>query len=248
VVGTKTKRARSSIQFPYYDLDDGVSIADTVYRRVGAGSCTIDQIAAWLGHSTTRSGAFRLRLSAARMFGFLELGDERVALTEIGRRVITPDAADEARVEAFLNIDLYAKLFARYRAHPLPPDSALEAEMIALGVIPNQAAKARQTFIRSADEAGFFREGRHRLVRPASGSVSRKQDSEGSTTESDLGERPKDRPRIEIAQPLPEQHPFVVGLLGTLPSPGEVWPEDERKKWLQTAESIFALLYRDQAD
>lgn len=43
---------------------------------------------------------------------------------------------------------------------------------------------------------------------------------------------------------LPGLHPFVQGLLVTLPNPGEVWAEDDRRKWLATAESIFAVIYR----
>lgn len=39
-------------------------------------------------------------------------------------------------------------------------------------------------------------------------------------------------------------HPFVQGLLVTLPKPGESWSEAERKKWLATAESIFGVIYK----
>ena len=30
-----------------------------------------------------------------------------------------------------------------------------------------------------------------------------------------------------------------------MPAPGSIWSVEERKKWLQTAESIFALIYKD---
>ena len=40
-------------------------------------------------------------------------------------------------------------------------------------------------------------------------------------------------------------HPFVQGLLATLPEPGASWPEQGRQKWLHTAENIFSLIYTD---
>lgn len=41
------KRERSTIQFPYNDLDDAVAIAKAVYENAGI-SCAIDQLAAYV--------------------------------------------------------------------------------------------------------------------------------------------------------------------------------------------------------
>jgi hypothetical protein len=43
----------------------------------------------------------------------------------------------------------------------------------------------------------------------------------------------------------PNLHPFVQGLLKELPKAGEVWPEGQRKLWLDTAASIFKMIYKD---
>ena len=43
-------------------------------------------------------------------------------------------------------------------------------------------------------------------------------------------------------------HPFIVGLLDTLPEPASVWPKPDRQKWLQTAENIFSLIYQDEGE
>jgi hypothetical protein len=43
----------------------------------------------------------------------------------------------------------------------------------------------------------------------------------------------------------PDLHPFVQGLLKELPKAGDVWPEDQRKLWLDTAASIFKMIYKD---
>jgi hypothetical protein len=42
---------------------------------------------------------------------------------------------------------------------------------------------------------------------------------------------------------LSHLHPFVQGLLVTLPNEGEEWPAQARAKWLQAAENIFGLIY-----
>ena len=43
----------------------------------------------------------------------------------------------------------------------------------------------------------------------------------------------------------PAIDPIIAGLLKPLPKSGEVWPEDERKLWLQLLEGSFKLIYRD---
>jgi hypothetical protein len=44
------------------------------------------------------------------------------------------------------------------------------------------------------------------------------------------------------------RHPFIEGLLKTLPDPDsdEEWPLDKRVKWLQTAANIFDLIYKGE--
>jgi hypothetical protein len=43
-------------------------------------------------------------------------------------------------------------------------------------------------------------------------------------------------------------HPFFRGLLDTLPDPGADWPLEKREQWLETARSIFALVYTDPVE
>ena len=39
--------------------------------------------------------------------------------------------------------------------------------------------------------------------------------------------------------------PIIEGLLKRLPKSGDVWPEAERKLWLQLLEGSFKLIYKD---
>lgn len=50
---------RSTIAFPYLDLDSGIDVARAVYNRSGLGNCDLDELAAEMGQ--TMSGAFRLK-------------------------------------------------------------------------------------------------------------------------------------------------------------------------------------------
>ena len=40
--------------------------------------------------------------------------------------------------------------------------------------------------------------------------------------------------------------PIIAGLLKRLPKSGEVWPEAERKLWLQLLEGSFKLIYKEK--
>ncbi len=51
-----------------------------------------------------------------------------------------------------------------------------------------------------------------------------------------------------IAERLDELHPLILGLLKTLPELGSEWTIAERVKWLQTASSIFGLIYKGAGD
>jgi hypothetical protein len=161
-------RDRSTIEFPYLDLDAAVDVARAIYARAGLGVCEIDELAAQMDQ--TVSGAFRLKTGTARTFGLVEK-DSRSSfkLSPLGQRIVQATSEAEARATAFLAVPLYKAVFDRYRGHLLPPPRALEREMNAFGVAPRQTDKARQAFERSARQAGFFAQGEDRLVQPRFG-------------------------------------------------------------------------------
>ena len=91
-----------------------------------------------------------------------------VSLTDLGRQVADSEHTAEAKAEAFMRVPLYARIFEQYKGYALPPAAALERFMREAGVSPKQTDKARQAFMRSARQAGYFAHGEDRLVRPAS--------------------------------------------------------------------------------
>jgi hypothetical protein len=237
------ERERSTILFPYGDIDWGVKVAKGVHQ-VGGTTCQWDQLAAQL-NMVANGGGFRTNLLTSKIFGLVTYGQGTVQLTALGQKVCDPKTEKAARAEAFLTVPLYKAIYDRFKGSVLPPPAALENEMNSLGVSRKQTDKARQAFQRSAQQAGFFAFGTERLVLPATG--------------------PGGAAVLEPKQDVPEPrqphggsgsgggangggsnlHPFVEGLLKTLPAAETEWKTEGRRKWLQAAANVFDLIYTD---
>jgi hypothetical protein len=228
-------RERSTIRFPYGDLADAIAIANTVRENFGL-SCTVEQLAGAMHQSL--SGAFRNKVATASTFGLIETSRGGITLSDLGSRAIDPHTESEAAAEAFLTVPLYAAVFEKFRGRQLPSDQGFESEIARLGVSPKVAAKARQALQRSAEQAGFFRHGRDRLVQPATSSMR----AVAAATAP-----PEDAPAA-MAPAFQEvqgsRHPLLVGLWQELPDPksGNFGPA-KQQQWLEAATVLLKLLY-----
>jgi len=238
------KREQSSIVFPYLDLNAAIKVANAIYQRSGLGSCDLDELAAQMNQ--TMSGAFRLNTGTAKIFDLVDKeGKSSIKLTELGRQIVSPDTERAARAEAFMRVPLYAAIFDKYKGHLLPPAKALEREMLSLGVSSKQTDKARQAFERSARQANFFESGEDRLVRPRTDLPTKRIDVDDSDHSGSGAEIEKqDAGKSGGGGSGGGLHPFIEGLLRTLPEPETAWSTADQAKWLQTAASIFGLIYR----
>jgi hypothetical protein len=172
------------------------------------------------------------------MFGLIDRGEGRVTLTQLGRDALDNSGKERAaRIAAFLNVELFAAMYEQFKGHALPPPPAIERQVEQLGVSPKQKERARQTFMKSAQYAGFIDASSGRFVKP--GIAARE-------------EQPRDKP--DDAQKRnngsdgnepPDIDPIIAGLLKRLPKSGNVWPVAERKLWLQLLEGSFQLIYKD---
>lgn len=236
------KRERSTIQFPYLPLDEAVAIAKGV-NEVGGTACQLDQLAGHLKQSPS-SSMFKLRVSTARIFGLVTHAKGTVALSPLGIKACDPQQEPAARAESFLTVPLYKQVYEQFKGTTLPPNVGLETTMGNLGVAPKQKANARQVFQRSAAQAGFSTYGANRLVYPAIKSPS--QGEPGPVGIAD-GQPTQDKPEKKAGNGGGggEQHPFIQGLIKTLPDPSGPWPIEKRAQWLQAAVSVFNLIYID---
>ena len=237
---------RSTIGFPYLDLDVAVEVARAVYNRSGLGSCEVDELAAEM--SQTVSGAFRLKTATAKIFDLVDKdGRSAFRLTQLGRRLVSEGSETDARAEAFLAVPLYKEIYDQYRGHNLPPAKALEREMRNLGVSSKQTDKARQAFERSARQAGYFDAGENRLVRPRSNTTSPKaEDTPSQEANKQTGSKTDQVTERAGNGGDAGLHPFIQGLLQTLPEPDTVWSVEGRAAWLETAANCFTLMYKGE--
>lgn len=228
---TKVVREKSAIGFAYEDLSSALRLAEAAYNTFG-GKCSVSQLAAKL-QATPTSGAFRLKVGAGRLFGVLGGTGPTVTVTGLG-----VDALDQgntgARADAFLNVPLHRSLYDEFSSKSLPDDAGLEVRIRQLGVSTKQVTTARQVFMRSAEQAGFFAHGRTRLVLPPRGTVLNGAGSDASAEDS-----PADRSEV----PDIMKHPLIQGLLAVLPEPGTEFPEEERQLWLKTLDMNLSFIY-----
>jgi hypothetical protein len=236
-------RQRSTIGFPYMPLKDAVELAEAIHGNAGLGECDDDQLAAWTGQSTKSSG-FRVQISSARQFGLVTSDAAgRYRLTDLGRMIVDPNQAREAKAQAFLNVPLYKAIFDKYRGGVLPGQAAaLEREMVGLGVSDKVKDRARQTFERSAEQAGYFEHGKNRLVMPAIVAVRDAPPADPDEGRNGGGGGNGGGPTG------PDVDPIIQGLLARLPPSGEVWPEAERNLWLELLKGSFKLIYKDKVE
>lgn len=233
------ERERSTIEFPYMDLDDAMAVAKAIHETCGSSVCQHDQLAGALELSANSSG-FRSRLATARLFGLIDTDrGGGVRLSASGEAIVDPTRERAAKAKAFLNVPLYREMHRIYLGKMLPQSpSAIERQMADLGVAQKQTGRARQAFERSAHSAGFFEMGRDRLIMPAGiddasgnqGAESRKPGGSGG------GGGGGDVPN--------HLHLMVKGLLQKLPEPDTPWALADQVKWLQTAAHMFGLLYQ----
>lgn len=237
--GQEDKRERSTVEFPYLDLDAAVEVAQAVHQ-VSGSSCGWDQLAAQMGQ-TAKGGGFRLRVMTAKTFGLVTYGQGNVTLTELGKRLNDPQQEKLAKADSFLRVELYSKIYELFKNGTLPPADALENEIVKMGVAPKQKGKARQAFQRSANSAGYFWSGPNRLVRPAI------KGSAAATPAPDPEPDP-DRKKKKQEEDEGRKHPLIEGLLKELPEPQTEWNSEDRKKWLEMASTIFNVIYKDSDD
>lgn len=229
---------RSTIGFPYFDLAEGLKLARAISKNVGGGDCTDDQLAPWVDLSPKSSG-FRSRVSATRLFGLIETGSEQGhRLSELGLKALDANHARAAKVEAFLNVPLFKRVYENWRGQQIPPTAALERAMVTFGVAKKQTARARQTLERSANEASFFEQGHDRLVKPGI--------KTGAATKDERQPAPGGGGGGDDRKSTLD--PVIQGLIDKLPNSGEVWPASDRKLWLEILESSFKLIYKDKPD
>ena len=239
----KTEKELSTIGFPYHHMEEALALARAL-SALGVPA-TRDQLAGAM--SVPLNSTFIGKINSARTFGLIETGGGKVKLSQVGHDAISADAATSraALAKSFLTVPLYTATYTEFRGRTLPASKGLENAFRSFGVSVKQCEKARQIFLKSAAFAGFFPNGRDRLIEPVLmgppiPSPAPSPRREGSSIPDEIV-RPA--PVKEMNSPLNE--PRIIGLLNRLPETGTEWGYERRLRWLQLFVSALDGNYRD---
>lgn len=265
-------RAKSGVSFPYWDLASAIEVAKVIHERAGGASDT-NQLAQMLGYSGVSNGSFRTRVSAAKMFGLIEDGDDRkLRVSARGRRVvapITPVDGKKARAEAFLAVDLFKRVYEQYKGTTLPENVGLK-NLFAneYTMVKDRISPTVRILRDSAEQAGMFEAGgpgnRSRLAMPLGVDMTavndpvtgEKRDDEngggsggsggGSGSGGGKGESGGSAGGWMAAAESID--PAIVGLLMRLPEGGTPMTQKRRKALIDAFTNVVNFIYPDADD
>jgi uncharacterized membrane protein YgcG len=250
---TGTTRRQSAFATPYYNLAQSIEVARVIYQRAG-GACDRAQLSAMLGYKGVKNGSFLTRVTAAKLFGLIEQKDEQVptlSITDLGKAIVAPVTAagvERAKVEAFLGVPLFRKVYDEYRnGTELPPKAGLRNQFItSFGIIPDRAGPAVEVLMDSAAEAGFFKVGgEKRLVAPlivSGGSDEIKPPPKDEGSNGGGGGSSGGGGNGGGGQDTSAIHPAIYGLIANLPKPGAM-SVDERQALIDAFTATVKFIY-----
>jgi hypothetical protein len=232
---------RSGIVSPYFDLAASIKVAQVIHQQ-GAGTASSQQLAQWLGYKSTNSGTYATRLSAAtKHFGLIEYSGDTFGLTERAKIILAADMPENvatAKIEAFLAVPLFSRVYEQFRSSQLPPAEGLKNLFLnTYKILPDRVAHAMRVLLNSAEQAGFFAPNgdRSRLIKPL--------DNQQSLSQT---YRQDDTPRLStdaVNRKSGAVDPALLSLLGKLPAPGESWSALEQTRFLTALTHTIQFLY-----
>lgn len=254
-------RPRAAVTYAYNDLDASIAVAARMQEMQG-GSCTLDQLAQWLDYASTKSGTFQARLSSAKQFGLVAQADGVLQVTERSKAILSPvmpEDAINARVDAFVAVELYGQIYDRYKGGTIPPRVGMRNLLVNTYKLSEEAVdKALRVMYDSAKQAGLFSgNDESRLVRPgirpstaqASAATAERAPAAfapaptASTTERAEPQRHGGGGGGGDGPP-PGVHSAIVGLLRDLPPAGAVWSKKGKDRFVKAFLATLDFVYQ----
>ncbi|HEX2319148.1 MAG TPA: hypothetical protein VHJ18_09230 [Streptosporangiaceae bacterium] len=152
----RRRRRKPATGFPVIDLGEAASVIARASQH--GWEHTVAEIAGYMGHGTTNSGAFRAKLAGLRDYGLLSGRGESLEITPVGRRIAVPETDEErlaALQEAFANTAFGPLYQESVKGSPISVDSIGRRAVNRLGVAPGSQAQFGEVFARSAAAAGL---------------------------------------------------------------------------------------------
>lgn len=247
----KRTRATSGTAHPYFDLDSSIKVSEVIHSK-GGGAAAPDQLAAWLGYKSVKSGTYLTRIAAAKQFGLIQSAPGGYTNTERAQTILSPVMPDDsvkAKVEAFLDVDLFSKAHTQYRGAQLPPEVGLKnLFQTSYKILPDRVPQAVRVFLNSAEQAGFFLTAgnRSRLVSPATLNSTHAPQRDASRKD-DQPPAPPDKPKGGGGgDGPPGVHSAIIGLLRELPAPGTPWSAQKKERFLGAFKATVDFIYPEE--
>jgi hypothetical protein len=241
--------SKSAVLHPYFDLNDSIEVAKAVHDK-GGGQCARDLVAAALGYSTTKSGAFLSRLSAAKQFGLIRINGDIVSTTGEAITILHPlmdSDATIARRDAFLNVPLFQKVYDKFKGSSLPQEVGLQNFFKSEFKIPDDRLKpAVRVMQASAGQAGFFVAGGNtRLIAPGGGQAAAPKSEPSKADPEAHVDRSRVSPPATSSEGSSNVHPALIAMLRELPRSGTEWPPAKKDRFMAAFRSIVDVVYPD---
>jgi hypothetical protein len=253
-------RKRSFVVVVGYDLRVVVETARTI-RETGLAHATMEEIADAAGISDpSKRNTFFTKVYNTAKYKLIDLRDNRrterkeVVLLPLGEVVLDPDPqkAQRALVEAFLNVPVHRELWIRFDGKILPDDAEFNRVLDEIGVSSGQLDTVRQEFKRSAGAAGFFKQGKDRLIMPEGvdvvpdNHVDDGRDSALSTQGATENERTQGQGLRAEPDLSPAVHRFLTDMWADLSENNAGWSVEAREEWLDLFTRSFRYIYLKQ--
>lgn len=264
-----TPKPRSNVAFPYFSLEKSIDVPRLIHQRAG-GRCGRGQLAGLLGYTGIKNGGFLTRISAAKQFGLIEESGDMITLTDRAKKILAPvrpSDSEQARLDAFMSVELYRRVFEDFDGNTLPSPAGLSNLFLnTYKIVPNQVAPALRNLMDSAESAGLFEVGgRTKLIRPiirnddlgpaaspsSPGSVAVNiDDTEESDRDQRIGRRGGSS-SLGNAQPSVDMtgvHPALIGLIQNLPPLGSTLGPKRRAALIDAFKSTINFIYPEEEE
>src|SRR6185312_12871678 len=172
--------------------------------------------------------------------------------TDRGLKIVAPVMPADAlaaKVEAFLAVELFGKVFEQFRGKQLPPDVGLKNlfKSAPYSILPDRIDPAVRVFLNSAEQAGFFSttNDRTRLIEPVivptPPAPTDPTDPKGDEAPP-VAEKPKPHGYTAI-DGTGGVHSAIIGLLRELPPPGSAWAPAKKKRFIEAFKATVDFIY-----
>ena len=242
-------RRPTEVGTPYFTLEKCVEIAGIIYNK-GGGSCSRSQLASMLNMAID-GGSFITRVTASKAYGLIEQEGDQLRVTDRGRAIVAPVLpadADRARLDAFLNVPLFKRVYEEYNGQSLPPETGLRNLLAArYGVAPGRVIPTVSILLESAQEAGLFKVAgnRSRMVAPLPAATTATPTAAVVTAPPAIAQGVVPAAIVGTQGDIPAG---IIGLLQGLPPAGTVWSKKKRDALIAAFTKAVEWIYPDRED